>query len=280
MEKNKLFEKIPMRGVKNIIVVASGKGGVGKSTVAANLAIALARNGMKTALVDADIFGPSIPTMFGLEDARPEVKSENNRELIFPIEKFGIKIISIGFFIDRSQSLIWRGPMAAKVLTQLLGDTQWGDIDYMIIDFPPGTSDIQLTTVQKLTLKGAIIVTTPQEISFNDARKAGSMFLNPDLNVPVLGVIENMSWFSPAKHPDEVYYVFGQGGGMKLAKELNTSLLGQIPLVMEIGESAEKGLPVFSQENKLVIKAFEKIAEEIISHKENQINKDKTFLQI
>jgi len=201
MEKNKLFEKIPMRGVKNIIVVASGKGGVGKSTVAANLAIALARNGMKTALVDADIFGPSIPTMFGLEDARPEVKSENNRELIFPIEKFGIMIISIGFFIDRSQSLIWRGPMASNAVKQLFEDTQWGEVDYMIVDFPPGTSDIQLTTVQKLNLAGAIIVTTPQEIALNDARKASSMFMNPDLKVPILGVVENMSWFTPAAHP-------------------------------------------------------------------------------
>jgi len=277
---SELFEKLSMDGVKHIIVVASGKGGVGKSTVAANLAVAMAREGLNTALFDADIFGPSIPRMFGIEDVKPEVSALGEKEIFFPVKKYGVNIMSIGFFIDRNQSLIWRGPMAGKAVTQLLGDTQWGDTDYMIIDFPPGTSDIQLTTVQKLNLTGAIIVTTPQEISLNDARKAGSMFLNPDVNVPVLGVIENMSWFSPAKHPDEVYYVFGQGGGMKLAKELNTSLLGQIPLVMEIGESAEKGLPVFSQENKSVIKAFEKIAEEIISHKENQINKDKTFLQI
>lgn len=261
---SQLFEKLPMEGVKNIIVVASGKGGVGKSTVAANLAIALSRNGLNIALVDSDIFGPSIPRMFGIEDIKPEVLAIGDKEIFFPVKKYGVSIISIGFFIDRNQSLIWRGPMAGKAVTQLLEDTQWGDIDYMIIDFPPGTSDIQLTTVQKLNLKGAIIVTTPQEISLNDARKAASMFTNPDLNVPVLGVIENMSWFSPEKHPEEIYYIFGKGGGLKLAKEFNTTLLGQIPLVMEIGEFAEKGLSVFSQKNKSVVTAFEQIAEQVL----------------
>ena len=199
-----LFEKLPMEGVKNIIVVASGKGGVGKSTVAVNLAIALSREGMNTALVDADIFGPSIPRMLGIEDAQPDVSAVGDKEIFFPVKKYGISIISVGFFINRSQSLNWRGPMAGKAVTQLLEDTQWGDIDYMIIDFPLGTSDIQLTTVQKLNLNGAIIVTTPQDIALNDARKAASMFMNPDLKVPLLGVIENMSWFTPEKHPDEV----------------------------------------------------------------------------
>lgn len=263
-----VFEKIPMEGVKNIIVVASGKGGVGKSTVAANLAIAMARNGYRTALVDADIFGPSIPKMFGIEDARPDVSAIGDKEMIFPIIKYGVKIISIGFFIDQSQSLIWRGPMAAKALTQLFENTQWGDIDYMIIDFPPGTSDIQLTSVQKLNITGAIIVTTPQEIAINDARKAASMFMNPDLKVPILGIIENMSWFTPDNHPDEAYYVFGKGGGLKLAKEFDTKLLGQIPLVLEVGEAAEHGLSIFSQKNKLVVTAFEKISEQIISKQE------------
>jgi len=251
-----LFEKIPMKGVKNIIVVASGKGGVGKSTVSANLAVSFARNGLKTALVDADIFGPSIPKMFDIEDARPDITALGEREMIFPIEKYGVKIMSIGFFIDRSQSLIWRGPLAGKAVTQLFENTEWGEIDYMIIDFPPGTSDIQLTTIQKLNLSGAVIVTTPQEISLNDARKAASMFTNPDLKVPLLGVIENMSWFTPEKHPDEVYYIFGKGGGLKLAKEFDTILLGQIPLVMELGEAAEKGLSAFSQKNKTVVTAF------------------------
>jgi ATP-binding protein involved in chromosome partitioning len=265
-----LFEKIPMKGVKNIIVVASGKGGVGKSTVSANLAISFARNGLSTALVDADIFGPSIPKMFGIEDARPDVTVIGEREVIFPIEKYGVKIMSIGFFIDRSQSLIWRGPLAGKAVTQLFENTEWGETDYMIIDFPPGTSDIQLTTIQKLNLSGAVIVTTPQEISLNDARKAASMFTNPDLKVPLLGVIENMSWFTPAKHPDEVYYIFGKGGGLKLAKEFDTILLGQIPLVMELGEAADKGLSAFSQENKTVVTAFEQISEIIISKTENK----------
>ena len=262
---NNLFEKLSMKGVKHIIVVASGKGGVGKSTVAANLAIAFSRSGLSTALVDADIFGPSIPRMFGIEDAKPDVSAMGNREIFFPVKKYGVSIMSIGFFINRSQSLIWRGPLAGKAITQLFEDTQWGDIDYMIVDFPPGTSDIQLTTVQKLNLTGALIVTTPQELSLNDARKAASMFTNPDLNVPILGIIENMSWFTPEKHPEEVYYLFGKGGGRKLAREFNTTLLGQIPLVMEVGESAEQGLSVFSQTNKTVVTAFENIAEMIIS---------------
>jgi ATP-binding protein involved in chromosome partitioning len=265
---SQLFEKLPMEGVKNIIVVASGKGGVGKSTVAANLAVAMARNGYKTALVDADIYGPSVPRMFGIEDSKPEVTTFGEKDLIFPIEKFGVSIMSIGFFIDRNQSLIWRGPMAANAVAQLFENTQWGDIDYMFVDFPPGTGDIQLTTMQKLNLTGAIIVTTPQEIALNDARKATSMFTNPDLKIPVLGIIENMSWFTPEQHPDEKYYVFGKGGGHKLAIEYDTFLLGQIPLVMEVGEAAEKGLSIFSQTNKVVVESFEKIAELIISKTE------------
>jgi ATP-binding protein involved in chromosome partitioning len=262
---NKLFEKIPMEGVKNIFVVASGKGGVGKSTVAANLAITLAQNGFKTALVDADIYGPSIPRMFGIEDAKPDIAAFGDKEMIFPVEKLGVKIMSMGLFIDRNQSLIWRGPMAAGTITQLFENTQWDEIDYMIIDFPPGTGDIQLTTIQKLNLTGAIIVTTPQEIALNDARKATSMFTNPDLKVPVMGIIENMSWFTPELHPEEKYYLFGKGGGHKLAVEFDTWLLGQIPLVIEVGEAAEKGQSVFSQTNKQVAETFEKIAELLIS---------------
>ena len=253
-----------MDGVKHIIVIASGKGGVGKSTVAANLAIAFARNGLRTALVDADIYGPSIPKMFGLENERPDVTSFGDKEMMFPIEKYGVKIMSIGFFVAPNQSLIWRGPMASNAMTQLFENTQWGEIDYMVVDFPPGTGDIQLTTVQKLNLTGAIIVTTPQEIALNDVRKAASMFTNPDINVPILGVIENMSWFSPAKHPDEKYFIFGKGGGQKIASEYSTQLLGQLPLVIEVGEAAEHGKSVFNQSNKEIVTVFESIAGKLI----------------
>ena len=261
---SELFEKIPMEGVNNIIVIASGKGGVGKSTVAANLAIAFARNGLRTALVDADIYGPSIPKMFGLENERPDVSAIGDKEMMFPIEKFGVKIMSIGFFVAPNQSLIWRGPMASNAMTQLFENTQWGDIDYMFVDFPPGTGDIQLTTVQKLNLKGAVIVTTPQGIALNDVRKAASMFDNPDIKVPILGVIENMSWFTPGKHLDEKYFIFGKGGGQKIASEYNTELLGQVPLVMEVGEAAENGKSVFNQSNKEVVSVFESIAVKLI----------------
>jgi ATP-binding protein involved in chromosome partitioning len=259
-----VFEKIDLPEVKKIIVVASGKGGVGKSTVSVNLAIGLARQGFKTALVDADIYGPSVPRMMGIENEKPDVSALGDKEIIFPIEKFGVKIMSIGFFIDRNQGLIWRGPMAAKAITQLFEDTQWGEIDYMIVDFPPGTGDIQLTTVQKLNIFGAVIVTTPQEIALNDARKAASMFNNDNLSVPILGVVENMSWFTPAKHPDEKYYIFGCDGGEKLADELGSKLLGQIPLVMEIGEGAESGITAYNQTDKTVVRAFEEIVEHLI----------------
>ena len=259
-----LFEKIEMTGVKKIIVVASGKGGVGKSTVSANLAIALARQGFKVALVDADIYGPSIPRLFGIEDAKPEVTTLGGKEIMTPVEKYGVKIMSIGFFLAKNQGLIWRGPMVANAVTQLFENTKWGEIDFMIVDFPPGTGDIQLTTVQKMKVHGAIIVTTPQEIALNDARKAASMFANSDINVPILGIIENMSWFTPKLHPDEKYFIFGQGGGARIAAEFGTKLIGQIPLVAELGEAAEKGLSVFSQSDHSVVTAFEKIIEQLI----------------
>ncbi len=255
------FEKINLPNIKNIIVVASGKGGVGKSTVSANLSVALARHGFKTALVDADIYGPSIPKMFGIEDAKVEAGVIDEKQVMFPVEKDGLKIMSIGFLVSKNQGLIWRGPMASNAITQLLENTKWGAIDYMIIDLPPGTGDIQLTIIQKLNLTGAIIVTTPQEISLNDVRKCASMFSNPDLKVPILGVIENMSWFTPKPHPDEKYYIFGSGGGSNLASEYNTKLLGQIPLVAEVGEAGEQGKSIFSQSNKDIIFVFEKITE-------------------
>lgn len=258
-----LFEKIEMPGVKNIIVVASGKGGVGKSTVAANLAVSLTRQGLATALVDADLYGPSIPMMFGVQNQKPSGMMKDGKEKILPIERFGVKLLSIGFFIPPGQSLIWRGPMVSNGLTQLFRDTEWGEVDYMIVDFPPGTGDIQLTAVQKLNITGAIIVTTPQEVALSDARKAAAMFANPDLHIPILGVVENMSWFSPANHPDEKYFIFGKGGGEKLAAEFNTRLLGQIPLVLEIGDVSDRGTTIYNQPDKKVIEAFEKISNSI-----------------
>ena len=260
-----LNPKIKLDNVKHVIIVASGKGGVGKSTVSVNLAISLARQGLKVALVDADLYGPSIPKMMGVEDIQPEVTMIGDKEVFFPVEKYGIKMISIGFFVSKERPLIWRGPMASTAITQLLENTEWGDIDYMIIDFPPGTGDIQLTTIQKLNINGAIIVTTPQEIAVNDARKAASMFEDPHMNVPVLGIVENMSWFSPAPHPDEKYYIFGKGGGKMLAEEYHTKLLGEIPLVMEVGEMADKGLSIFNQNDKNVVDEFEKMAQILIS---------------
>jgi ATP-binding protein involved in chromosome partitioning len=255
------IEKINLPDINRIIAVASGKGGVGKSTISANLAIALVRQGHKVALVDADIFGPSIPKMFGIEDEQPEVTSLGDKDMMYPIERYGVKIMSIGFFVKKTQGLIWRGPMAANAITQLLENTVWGDIDYMIIDFPPGTSDIQLTAVQKLSLAGAIIVTTPQEIALNDARKAASLFTNPGITVPIFGVVENMSWFTPKPHPDEKYFIFGEGGGKRLADELHVPILGQIPLIAEVGDAADKGLSVYSQTEKIAVDAFDRIVD-------------------
>lgn len=259
-----VIEKIRLKNIKNIVVVASGKGGVGKSTVAVNLSVALARKGMKVALVDGDIYGPSVPRMFGIESSKPKVQAKENQERMIPVKRFGVKIISIGFFVTRNQSLIWRGPMVSKAIVQLIESTDWGEIDLMIIDYPPGTGDIQLTTVQKLKINGAIIVTTPQEIAINDARKAASLFTHQDIKVPILGVIENMSWFTPAEHPDEKYLIFGMNGGKTLASELNTKLIGQIPLVQEVGELAEKGRSVYDQSDSTVIKAFDDISENLL----------------
>lgn len=270
------FEKIKLPGVKKIIVVASGKGGVGKSTVSANLAIGLAREGFKTALVDADIYGPSIPRMLGIENLRPDVSANGDKEIFFPAKKFGVEIMSIGFFVEKDQGLIWRGPMAAKVITQLFENSQWGDIDYMIVDFPPGTGDIQLTTIQTLNVDGAIIVTTPQEIALNDARKAASMFRNDDLKVPLIGVVENMSWFTPANHPEEKYFIFGNGGGKNMAAELNTKLLGQVPLVMEIGEAAEKGIPIYNQKDTNTLEAFDNIVKAVTKENKDVIASEKS----
>lgn len=258
------FNKIKIPKVKHIVAIASGKGGVGKSTVSINLAVTLARQGFKVGMVDADIYGPSIPKMLGIENEKPLVEQSNGKETFFPIEKYGMKIISIGFFIKKDQGLIWRGPLAANAILQLFENTQWGELDYLIADFPPGTGDIQLTVMQKLKLDGVVMVTTPQEVALNDARKAASMFGNKELNVPIFGVVENMSWFTPKPHPEEKYYIFGKGGGEMLAKELKTSLLAQIPLVIEVGEAAEQGLTIYDTSDMSVIKEFEKISDVIV----------------
>ncbi|MDR1372353.1 MAG: Mrp/NBP35 family ATP-binding protein [Dysgonamonadaceae bacterium] len=230
--------------VKNIIAIASGKGGVGKSTVSANLAVTLAAMGYRVGLLDADIFGPSIPKMFGIEDARPVMKKIGERDLMLPIEKYGVKVLSIGFFVNPEDALVWRGAMASNALKQLITDADWGALDYFLLDLPPGTSDIHLTLVQTLAVTGVVIVTTPQDVALADARKGINMFIGEKVRVPVLGLIENMAWFTPAELPENRYYIFGRGGGQRLAEEMKTPLLGQIPIVQSICESGDAGVPV------------------------------------
>ena len=250
--------------VKNVIGVSSGKGGVGKSTVAANLAVSLAKLGYKVGLLDADIFGPSVPKMFQVEDARPVAENIGGRDLIVPIEKYGIKLLSIGFFVDPDQATLWRGGMASNALKQLIGDADWGELDYFLIDLPPGTSDIHLTVVQTLALTGAIVVSTPQEVALADARKGISMFMGEKINVPVLGLVENMSWFTPAELPENKYYLFGKEGGKRLAEELNIPLLGQIPIVQSICEGGDNGKPVALNPDSITGQAFQKLAENVV----------------
>lgn len=233
-------------GVKNIIGISSGKGGVGKSTVAANTAIALAAKGYKVGLLDADIFGPSMPRMFGVEDEPIYMINREGKDWIEPIEKYGVKMLSIGFLVAKENAVMWRGSMASNALRQLITDAWWGELDYFVIDMPPGTSDIHLTLVQTLPITGVVIVTTPQEVALADARKGVAMFKDEKINVPVLGIVENMSWFIPASHPDEKYYIFGQGGGVALAEKLGVKLLVQIPLVAGICEDVDNGKPTSS----------------------------------
>lgn len=230
-------------GVRNIIAVSSGKGGVGKSTVAANLAVALARMGHRVGLLDCDIFGPSVPKMFQLTDARPYSEHINGRDLIVPIEKYGVKVLSIGFFVDPDQATLWRGGMACNALKQLIGDANWGDLDYFILDTPPGTSDIHLTLVQTIPITGAVIVSTPQQVALADARKGINMYQNEKVDVPILGLVENMAWFTPAEHPDEKYFLFGREGVKQLAEEMDVPLLGQIPVVQSICQNGDDGTP-------------------------------------
>ncbi|MEO6522685.1 MAG: Mrp/NBP35 family ATP-binding protein [Mucilaginibacter sp.] len=250
-------------GIKNIIAVASGKGGVGKSTVAANLAIGLAKTGAKVGLIDADVYGPSVPIMFGLEGAKPRATQENGKTRIEPIEKYGIKLLSIGFFTDPDQPVPWRGPMVSTAVKQLFNDAEWGELDYLVVDLPPGTGDIHITITQGFPIAGAVIVTTPQNVALADARKGVGMFMMPAINVPILGVIENMSYFVPAELPDNKYYIFGEGGGQKLAAQIGAPFLGQIPLVKGITESGDAGKPLILDDANPMSKAFIDLAERV-----------------
>ncbi|NLI99528.1 MAG: Mrp/NBP35 family ATP-binding protein [Bacteroidales bacterium] len=260
-------------GVKNIIAVASGKGGVGKSTVCTNLAVALANKGYKVGLLDADIFGPSVPKMLGVEEAAPAVEKKEGRELIVPIENHGVKMLSIGFFVKKEDAVVWRGAMASNAIKQLIGDADWGELDYFLIDFPPGTSDIHLTLVQTIPITGAVIVSTPQEVALADARKGISMFAGDKVNVPILGLVENMAWFTPAELPENRYYIFGKDGGKQLAEELGHSLLGQIPIVQSIREGGDDGTPVALSENSITGMAFSTLAEQVVDAVEKR-NRD------
>lgn len=262
-------------GVKHIIAVASGKGGVGKSTVAANLAAGLAREGYKVGLIDADIYGPSMPIMFDVEHDKPRTVEHNGRNYIEPIEQYGVKLLSIGFFADASQAIVWRGPMASKALTQMFTDAWWGPLDYMVIDLPPGTGDIHLSLVQGVPLTGAVVVSTPQHIALADARKAVSMFQMDAIKVPVLGIVENMAYFTPAELPGRRYYIFGQGGAKGLAEQLGVPFLGELPLIQSIREAGDVGRPAVLQEETLssqslreIIRNFTAEIEKLAPHKQ------------
>lgn len=267
-------EKAPvLPGVKNIIGISSGKGGVGKSTVAANLAVALAREGYKVGLLDADIFGPSMPKMFGLENEQLYMHEVNGRQLIIPAERYGVKVLSIGFLVDKNAPVLWRGGMASNALRQLIEEADWGELDYFLIDMPPGTSDIHLTLVQTLAMTGVVVVSTPQEVALADARKGIAMFMSDKINVPVLGLVENMAWFTPEQHPDEQYFIFGRDGGVRLAKELGIRLLAQIPLVGSICDRADGGEPI-ALGDSITAQAFLHLAHEVteaVDERNNQL---------
>jgi len=260
-------------GVKNIVAVSSGKGGVGKSTVAANLAIALARLGYSVGLLDTDIFGPSMPKMFHVEDARPYAVNVDGRDLIEPIEQYGVKLLSIGFFVSPTTATLWRGGMASNALKQLIGDADWGELDYLVLDTPPGTSDIHLTLLQTLSITGAIIVSTPQQVALADARKGIDMYRNDKVNVPILGLVENMAWFTPAELPENRYYIFGKEGCKQLASEMQVPLLAQIPLVQSICESGDDGEPAATKVDTMTGQAFINLAQAVVTVV-NRRNKD------
>lgn len=265
--------------VKNIIAVSSGKGGVGKSTVSSNLAIALARLGYKVGLLDCDIFGPSMPKMFGVENERPYGIKKDGRDLIEPIEKYGVKMLSIGFFVNPDTATLWRGGMATSALKQLIADADWGALDYFILDTPPGTSDIHLTLLQTLAITGAVIVSTPQKVALADARKGIDMYRNDKVNVPILGLVENMAWFTPAELPENKYYLFGKEGCKELAKEMSTPLLAQIPIVQSICENGDAGTPAAVNIDTVTGRAFLDLAQAVVTVT-NRRNKEKPKTEI
>jgi ATP-binding protein involved in chromosome partitioning len=257
--------KALLPGVKNIIAVVSGKGGVGKSTVAANLALAIAQGGAKVGLMDADIYGPSVPIMFGVRGERPMMMDlGNDKPMIAPIEKYGIKLISIGFLVDEKNAVVWRGPMASSAIRQFATDVYWSDLDYLVVDMPPGTGDIHLTLMQTVPVTGAVIVTTPQDVALADARKGIAMFSQAQLNIPIIGLVENMSYFTPAELPDNKYYIFGKEGGKRLADEYDIPFLGQIPLVQSIREGGDIGVPIMMGDDPITKKAFENFAGQVV----------------
>lgn len=258
-------EETALAKVKHIIAVASGKGGVGKSTVAANLAVALARANQRVGLIDADIYGPSVPMMFGVEDEQPGCFEKDGKTVMVPIEKFGIKLLSIGFFVDTDRPLIWRGPMATSALNQLMNDSLWGELDWMVVDMPPGTGDIQLTLAQQYKVSGAVIVTTPQKVAFADVLRAANMFKEEALQIPIYGLVENMAYFTPSDMPEKKYYIFGKETGKQFAEQLGVPMLGQIPMVEKIAESGDKGTPLALDADSPVTKAFNQIAQSILN---------------
>jgi ATP-binding protein involved in chromosome partitioning len=254
----------PLPNIKNIVAIASGKGGVGKSTITANLAVSLSKMGFKVGILDADVYGPSIPIMFDVAEARPLSVMEGERSKMKPIESYDVKILSLGFFTGANQAVIWRGAMATKALNQLLFDAAWGELDFLLIDLPPGTGDIHLSIVQAIPVTGAVIVSTPQNIALADAKRGVAMFKQENINVPVLGIVENMSYFTPAELPDNKYYIFGKNGARNLAEDLDTRFLGEIPLVQSIRESGDVGHPVSLQENTPLEQAFKDISKNMV----------------
>ncbi len=256
-------DNIVLPGVKNIIMVASGKGGVGKSTVSVNLALGLAQEGATVGLLDADIYGPSVPIMLGIRDERPKMMDVNGKGMIVPIERYGIKAMSIGLLVDEKQAVIWRGPMASSALKQFISDVYWGELDYLVIDLPPGTGDVHLTLVQAVPVTGAVIVSTPQAVAAADAKKAIMMFKQPQINVPILGIVENMAYFTPAELPENKYYIFGKGGAAQMADQFDLPFLGEIPLVQSIREGGDKGIPAVLDDESITQNIFEQLAQNV-----------------